>query len=77
MNKINRTIGRLPWGHVIRLVEGIKSDEQRQWYAHQAIENGWTRHVLIHQIESNLFGQFAGASERHMTLAVKRPYRFS
>ena len=25
------------------------------WYAHQAIAFGWSRHVLVHQIESGLF----------------------
>jgi len=28
---------------------------QRTWYAQQTIENGWSRNILIHQIESNLF----------------------
>ena len=28
---------------------------ERTWYAQQTIENGWSRNILIHQIESNLF----------------------
>jgi len=28
---------------------------ERQWYAQQAIKNGWSRNILVHQIESNLY----------------------
>jgi predicted nuclease of restriction endonuclease-like (RecB) superfamily len=45
----------LPWGHNVRLVEAVKDPTERLWYARQAIEHGWSRNILVHQIESNLY----------------------
>ena len=44
----------MPWGHAIKLVEAAKSPDERLWYARQAVEHGWSRNVLAHQIESGL-----------------------
>jgi predicted nuclease of restriction endonuclease-like (RecB) superfamily len=44
----------LPWGHNILLIERLKGREHRLWYAQKAAENGWSRAVLLHQIESRL-----------------------
>ncbi|MBD2028237.1 PDDEXK nuclease domain-containing protein [Leptolyngbya sp. FACHB-711] len=52
-----RCVGKLPWRHNITLLDKLKTQEQRLWYAEKAIENGWSRDVLVWQIESNLFGR--------------------
>lgn len=52
-----RSVGKLPWRHNIALLDKLKTQEQRLWYAEKAIENGWSRDVLVWQIESNLFGR--------------------
>jgi predicted nuclease of restriction endonuclease-like (RecB) superfamily len=52
---VQQVVARLPWGHAIKLVESVKSPEQRIWYARQAAEYGWSRNVLAHQIDSDLF----------------------
>lgn len=52
-----RGVGKLPWRHNIALLDKVKTQEQRLWYAEKAIENGWSRDVLVWQIESNLFGR--------------------
>ncbi|WP_068084032.1 PDDEXK nuclease domain-containing protein [Novosphingobium rosa] len=54
---VQQLVAQLPWGHVIKLIEAVKIPEQRLWYARQVVENGWSRNVLAHQIESNLFGR--------------------
>lgn len=54
---VQQLVAQLPWGHVIKLIETVKSLEQRLWYARQTVENGWSRNVLIHQIESDLFAR--------------------
>jgi predicted nuclease of restriction endonuclease-like (RecB) superfamily len=33
----------------------MKNPEERLWYVHKAIENGWSRNVLVLQIESGLY----------------------
>ena len=52
---LQQVVAKLPWGHNIRLLEAVKDDGERRWYAKQAIEHGWSRNVLIHQIDSGLF----------------------
>jgi len=47
--------GKLPWWHNVILLDKVKSKEERDWYAKQAIENGWSRNVLVMQIESDLY----------------------
>lgn len=47
-------IFRIPWGHVAVLLEKIKDEKQRLWYAEKAMEHGWSRSVMSFWIESNL-----------------------
>jgi len=44
----------LPWFHNVVLTEKIKDSKIRLYYAQKAIENGWSRNVLILQIKSRL-----------------------
>lgn len=48
-------VSQLPWGHIVRLMQMVKNDQEREWYAIQTIKNGWSRSVLEMQIESGLF----------------------
>ena len=59
---VQQAVARLPWGHNVRLVEAVKDPNERLWYASQAVEHGWSRNVLIHQIESGLFGRQGNAT---------------
>jgi predicted nuclease of restriction endonuclease-like (RecB) superfamily len=52
---VQQVVARLPWGHNVRLVEAVKDPAERLWYARQAIEHGWSRNILVHQIESGLY----------------------
>ena len=58
---VQQVVALLPWGHNVRLLDAVKSAAERTWYARQAIENGWSRNVLVHQIESGLFVRQGGA----------------
>ena len=52
---VQQVVARLPWGHAIKLLEAIKEPTERLWYARQAVEHGWSRNVLVHQVESGLY----------------------
>src|ERR1700743_1175820 len=52
---VQQLVARLPWGHNVRLLEALKDPAERAWYAGQAIEHGWSRNVLAHQIDSGLY----------------------
>jgi predicted nuclease of restriction endonuclease-like (RecB) superfamily len=48
-------IFHIPWGHNIRLLQKVKSNDERLWYAQKAIELGWSRVVLETQIDARLY----------------------
>ncbi|MBK8692205.1 MAG: DUF1016 family protein [Deltaproteobacteria bacterium] len=43
----------LPWGHIVTL-QRLKDPSLRQWYARAAAEGGWSRAVLLAQIDTRL-----------------------
>lgn len=47
-------VAQIPWGHNIALLQKLGTEEERSWYAQKTIENGWSRSVLLHWIESGL-----------------------
>jgi len=47
--------GQLPWTHNVVLLERLKTNEERAWYANQVIENGWSYRVLIQEIQNKLY----------------------
>jgi predicted nuclease of restriction endonuclease-like (RecB) superfamily len=48
-------LAKLTWFHNLTLLEKVKTTEERLWYAEAAIENGWSRNVLVLHIESGLY----------------------
>ena len=52
---VQQAVAQIPWGHNIVLLDKITDSEQRRWYAETCQKNGWSRNVLIHQIESGLY----------------------
>lgn len=43
----------VPWGHHLLLMEKIKDENTRRWYLKAIIHNGWSRNVLLMQIDSH------------------------
>ena len=58
---VQQLVGQIPWGHNVRILESIKVPQERLWYAQQTIENGWSRNVLVHQMESSLYHRMGEA----------------
>ncbi len=50
-----RVVGEIPWGQNLELLAKLKDPIQRLWYARKAIEHGWSRPVMVLQIESGLY----------------------
>ena len=51
---LQEPLAKLTWFHNLTLLEKVKTREERLWYAQAAIENGWSRNVLVIQIEAGL-----------------------
>ena len=52
---VQAPLAQMTWYHNIALIEKLKETDEKLWYAHQTIQNGWSRNVLVHQIESGLY----------------------
>lgn len=51
---LQQAVAKLPWGHNLLLIEKIKDQKIRWWYAEKCVENNWSRDVLDLQIKSEL-----------------------
>ena len=51
---VQRTVAQIPWRSNLALLDKLEDHQTRLWYAHNTIENGWSRDILAMQIESNL-----------------------
>lgn len=69
---VQQAVGRLPWGHVTVLLDRLATREERDWYAAQAVENGWTRNVLEHHIKADLRSRL-GAAPTNFAAALDAP----
>ncbi len=82
-------VASVPWGHNVVLVEKVKDVSKRLWYVEQAAINGWSRNVLVHQIETRLYERQAeqvkttnfsetlpSPHSELMEQAIKDPYIF-
>jgi predicted nuclease of restriction endonuclease-like (RecB) superfamily len=83
----SQAVSKLPWGHNLELVYKLADLDTRQWYAHEAVENGWSRNILQAQIATDLRGRQGGAltsfdhalpeSDSELVRdAIKDPYNF-
>jgi predicted nuclease of restriction endonuclease-like (RecB) superfamily len=57
----SQAVSKLPWGHNLELIYKLADSDARQWYAHEAVENGWSRNILQAQITSDLRGRQGNA----------------
>ncbi len=48
-------ITSIPWGHNIVIISKCKTVAEALFYVQRTIEHGWSRSVLVHQIESGLY----------------------
>jgi len=51
---VQRTVAQIPWRSNLALLDKLEDYQTRLWYAHNTIENGWSREILAMQIETNL-----------------------
>jgi predicted nuclease of restriction endonuclease-like (RecB) superfamily len=49
---VQQPAAQLPWFHLCTLLDKVKDPEQRDWYADQALEHGWSRQMLTMPIET-------------------------
>lgn len=60
---VQAALAQITWYHNITLMDKVNDIEMRLWYAEKIVENGWSRNVLVHQIESGLYERQAIAEK--------------
>lgn len=58
---VQQLAGQIPWWHNVVIMTRLKDSELRKWYIRACIENGWSRAVLVAQIETRLHERAGGA----------------
>ena len=53
--RVINNIKQIPWGHNQRIINKCKTIDEAIYYVNKTIDNGWSRNVLEHQIESGLY----------------------
>ena len=51
---VQEVLAQITWYHCVALLDKVKDPETCFWYARKAREEGWSRNVLVMQIEAKL-----------------------
>src|ERR1700721_4189830 len=49
---VQAVLAQITWYHNVSILEKLTTSEDRIWYAKAAIQHGWSRNVLVLQIEA-------------------------
>lgn len=49
---VQEPLAQLPWYHFIALLEKLEGPAERLWYVRQAMKQGWSRAILVLQIDA-------------------------
>lgn len=52
---VQASLAQITWYHNMALMDKVKDTKIALWYADQTANHGWSRNVLVHQIESGLY----------------------
>jgi predicted nuclease of restriction endonuclease-like (RecB) superfamily len=48
-------LATIPWGHHLQIITKCKDCKEAVFYIEQATKYSWSRNILVHQMESNLY----------------------
>lgn len=69
---VQAVLAQIPWYHNIALLEKVATEDERLWYARQTTIQGWSRNVLVLQIESGLYYR-QGKAMSNFQYALPKP----
>lgn len=69
---VQQAAAQIPWFHNCALLDKVKDPRERLWYIQQTIANGWSRNVLILQVESGLYRR-QGKAISNFEVALPKP----
>lgn len=63
--KLQQLASEIPWGHNLLIITKIKDEIARIYYLEQTSKNGWTRNVLLNQINGMAFERHQISDKKH------------
>ena len=70
---VQGVLAQLPWYTHLALLEKVETLEERRWYAQKAIEHGWSRNVLVLQIDAQAMKR-TGAAVTNFQARLPKPH---
>ena len=52
---LQQAVAQIPWGHICLFLDKKLDTKQVEFYTQNTIQNNWSRSILTHQIESDLY----------------------
>ncbi len=66
-----RAVDQIPWGHLRALMDAFENKEIVFWYIQKTIENGWSRNILVMNIEAQSHLKL-GAAQTNFALILPK-----
>jgi len=72
--KLQPLVAEISWSHNMVIMEKCKDDLEREFYIRMTKKYGWTKNVLIHQVEGKSYERFL-LNQTNFDQAVPEKYR--
>lgn len=72
--KLAQLVREIGWSHNVTIFEKCKGETQREFYIQMTKKFGWTKNVLIHQIESEVYERYL-LNQTNFDTALEKKYR--
>jgi predicted nuclease of restriction endonuclease-like (RecB) superfamily len=69
---VQQLAAQIPWGQNCVLLDRLKDADTRAFYIRKTLEHGWSRSVLIHQLDTNLHKRL-GKAPSNFALTLPPP----
>ena len=70
---VQAPLAQITWYHNITLLDKVKNSEQRLIYIEETVKNGWSRDVMVRQIESKYIDR-KGISQSNFERVLPSPF---
>lgn len=65
LENLQQLVGEVPWGQNLTIMSKVKNPDERAYYLKATASMGWSRNVLIHQIQSNAYDRHCSDSKQN------------
>jgi predicted nuclease of restriction endonuclease-like (RecB) superfamily len=72
--KLQPLVGEISWSHNLVIISKCKNDFEREFYIQMTKKYGWTKNVLIHQIEGKSYEKYL-LNQTNFDKAVPEKYK--